>query len=256
MIFTAFLLLLLISLLAAWRGWRRLCGVVVLLAVSLLVLVGCGVLPRWLLQQLQAPYAVRPALAWAPHNAILLLTGNSIYVPHDKVEPSMSAFGRITEAAVLYRACRQAKVECKLLVSGGDPSHVGTPLALSYGRVLRELGVRAEDLVLESRSNNTWQNAQYSRPLLATWGAPRVWLVSSAWHLQRSVLYFEHFGINSTPVRADYLRGTTSGWPSASNFVLTDIALHEYIGIARYHVYNAMGRNMPKLPLLVPAERE
>lgn len=249
-----FALLLILAALAGWRRWRRLGWTMVVLAALLFGLVGCGIVPRLLLQQLQAPYALRPALNWSPHNAIVLLTGDSVYIPHDKVEPSMSAYGRITEAAVLYNACRQAPVTCKVLVSGGDPSQMGTTLAASYGAVLRQLGVPAGDLVLEARSNTTWQNGQYSRPLLAALGAPRVWLVSSAWHLRRAVLYFSHFGIAVTPVRADYLRGTIGAWPSASNFVLTDVAVHEYLGIARFYVYNAMGWNAPALPLLAPVQ--
>ena len=253
MILSLLAVLVLLGCVAAWRGKCWLAGSVAVVVVVLFVLVGCGVLPRLLLQRLQASYALRPALAWAPHNAIVLLTGDSIDVPGDEVEPSMSAYGRITEAAVLYRDCRQAQVSCKVLVSGGDPSHLDTTLAASYGRVLRELGVPADDLILESRSNNTWQNAQFSRPLLAGMDAPRTWLVSSAWHLRRSVLYFDHFGIVATPVRADYLRGQISLWPSASNIVLTDIALHEYLGIARYHWYNLLGRNAPPLPPLPQA---
>ena len=250
MILSLLAMLVLLGCLAAWRGRRWLTGAAAALAALLFALVGCGVLPRLLLQRLQAPYALRPALTWAPHNAIVLLTGDSIDVPGDKVEPGMSAYGRITEAAVLYRACRQAQVGCKLLVSGGDPAHLRTTLAASYGDVLRGLGVPVDDLVLESRSNNTWQNAQFSRPLLAQMDTPRIWLVSSAWHLRRSVLYFDHFGIVAMPVRADYLRGQISLWPSSSNFVLMDIALHEYLGIARYHEYNLLGRNSPPLPPL------
>ncbi|WP_254422869.1 YdcF family protein [Rhodanobacter sp. B05] len=250
MIFSVLALLILLGCLARWRGMRWLSVGAGALAVLLFLLTGCGVLPRVLLQRLESPYALRPALDWAPHNAIVLLTGDSVYVPHDKVEPSMSAYGRITEAAVLYRDCRQAQVACKLLVSGGDPSHMDTTLAASYGAVLGQLGVPAEDLILETRSNTTWQNAQFSRPLLARLDAPRVWLVSSAWHLRRGVLYFGHFGIVATPVRADYLRGQLIGWPSASNFVLADIALHEYLGIARYRVYNLLGWNAPGLPPL------
>ena len=239
--------LILLAWLALWRRWRRLGGGAALLAVLLLLLAGCGVLPRLLLQRLQAPYALRPTLAWAPHNAIVLLTGGSIHVPQDKVEPSIGAYGRITEAAVLYHACHAAGTDCKLLVSGGDPERMETPLAVSYARVLRGLGVPDEDLILESRSNNTWQNAQFSRPLLAKLDAPKVWLVSSAWHLRRSVLYFDHFGIAATPVRADYLRAELDPWPSAQNIVLTDVALHEYLGVLRYHVYNAMGWNAPAM---------
>ena len=258
MILSLLAALVLLGCLATWRGRRWLAGAAAALVVLLSVLVGCGVLPRLLLQRLQAPYAVRPALNWAPHNAIVLLTGDSIQVPGGKVEPSRGAYARITEAAVLYHACRQAPVGCKLLVSGGDPSHMGTALAASYGKVLRELGVLADDLILESRSNNTWQNAQFSRPLLAKLDAPKIWLVSSAWHLHRSVLYFDHFGIVATPVRADYLRARISFWPSASNILLTDIALHEYLGVERYYEYNLLGRNAPPLPPLpqaaVPSE--
>ncbi len=253
MILSLLAVLVLLGCLAAWRGWRWLAGSAVALALLLFVLVGCGVLPRLLLQRLQAPYALRPTLNWAPHNAIVLLTGNAIYILRDMVEPSMSAYGRIVEATVLYRDCRQAQVGCKVLVSGGDPVQMDTTLAASYGRVLHQLGVPIGDLILESRSNNTWQNAQFSRPLLAALDTPRVWLVSSAWHLRRSALYFDHFGIVATPVRADYLRGEIGVLPSASNIVLTDIALHEYLGIARYHVYNLLGRNVPPLPPLPQA---
>jgi uncharacterized SAM-binding protein YcdF (DUF218 family) len=242
--------LVLLACLAAWRGWRWLAGVAAALAILLFVLAGCGVLPRLLLQSLQAPYASRPPLDWGSRNAIVLLTGDSIRLAGGEVEPSRGAYARITEAAVLYRACRQARADCKLLVSGGDPSHVATTLAVSYGRVLRELGVPAADLILETRGNNTWQNAQFSRPLLVAMDTPRVWLVSSAWHLRRSVLYFDHFGIVATPVRGDYLRAQIGLWPSAANIVLTDIALHEYLGIARYHEYNLLGRNSPPLPPL------
>ncbi len=249
-----FACLLLLAALFGWRGWRRLGWSIVALAALLFGLVGGGILPRLLLHRLQAPYALRPALSWSPRNAIVLLTGDSVYIPHDKVEPSMTAYGRITEAAVLYNACRQAQVACKVLVSGGDPSRMGTTLAASYGAVLRRLGVPAADLVLESRSNTTWQNGQFSRPLLAALGAPHVWLVSSAWHLRRSVLYFSHFGIAVTPVRADYLRAMIGVWPSASNFVLTDVAVHEYLGIARFYVYNALGWNAPALPWLAPVQ--
>ena len=250
MLFSLIVVLTLLACLAFWRRWRRLAGTFAVLAALLLVLAGSGVLPRLLLQQLQAPYAQRPALAWAPHNAIVLLTGGSIHVPHDDVEPGISAYGRITEAAVLYHACHQAGAGCTLLVSGGDPQHRGTTLAVSYARVLRGLGVPDEDLVLEPRSNNTWQNAQFSRPLLSRFDAPKVWLVSSAWHLRRSVLYFDHFGIAATPVRADYLHAELDSLPSAQNIVLTDVALHEYLGVLRYHIYNAMGWNAPAMKLL------
>ncbi len=250
MIFIPFAVLLALLLVARWRGSRWLAASLAALAALLFVLIACGPLPRWLMHELQAPYALRPALRWAPSNAIVLLTGDAVSVPAAGVEPSADAYARIAEAAVLYRQCRLAGASCRLLVSGGDPSRLDTTLAASYAVVLRGLGVAGDDLILESRSNTTWQNAEFCRPLLAALGAPKVWLVSSGYHLRRGVLYFSHFGIFATAVRADYWRPNISVWPSSLNLVLTTIAVHEYLGIARYYVYNALGWNVPKLPAL------
>jgi uncharacterized SAM-binding protein YcdF (DUF218 family) len=161
-----------------------------------------------------------------------------------EVEASLFAYGRIRKAAELYCECRHAGRECKVEVSGGDAERLGKSEAAVYADDLRQLGVDPADLLLESRSMNTWQNAQFSGPLLRAWGADRVLLVTSGFHLRRSMLYFTHFGIQPTPVRADYLDGKMSWLPLSSNFSMTDVALHEYAGIARYHWYNAMGWNV------------
>jgi uncharacterized SAM-binding protein YcdF (DUF218 family) len=252
MTLTALVLLLLLAFVARWRGRRWLARGLGVLALLLFLAMGCGLLPQLLLSRLESPYAQQPALHWAPSNAIVLLTGDAVQVSQGAVEPSLGAYSRIARAAMLYNDCKHAGAGCKLLVSGGDPSHLGTSLADSYGAVLRRLGVPGEDLVLESRSTTTWQNAQFSRRLLSALGAQRIWLVSSAFHLRRSLLYFAYFGISVTPVRADYLKADFSGWPSWSNLSLSELVLHEYMGIARYHVYNAMGWNGPQMPPLTP----
>jgi uncharacterized SAM-binding protein YcdF (DUF218 family) len=246
MIFTALALLLVLAGVSRWLRWRGCSRVAFALALALFLLAGSGLLPMFLLQRLQAPYVVRPALAWVPDNAIVLLTSGAVPVPDQPVEPGFAAYGRIAQAAMMYRDCAGAARRCTVLVTGGDPSLLGTPLAVTYGAALQRLGVPAVDLRLESRSLSTWQNAQFSRPLLQALGAQRVWLVTSGFHLRRGLLYFAHFGIHPTPVRADYMAPTFSLWPSAGNLVLTDVALHEYAGIARYYVYNALGWNAPR----------
>ncbi|HZX69226.1 MAG TPA: YdcF family protein, partial [Rhodanobacter sp.] len=133
---------------------------------------------------------------------------------------------------------------CKVEVSGGDARRLGQSEAAIYAENLRQLGVDPADLLLEPRSMNTWQNAQFSGPLLKAAGADRVLLVSSGFHLRRGMLYFTHFGIHATPVRADYVSGIASWKPLSYNFTMADMALHEYVGIARYHWYNAMGWNV------------
>ncbi len=70
------------------------------------------------------------------------------------------------------------------------------------------------------------------------------WLVSSGIHLRRSVLYFTHFGVAAQPVRADYVSAMMSPIPLSYNFLVADLALHEYAGVVRYFVYQRMGWNV------------
>nr|WP_238984933.1 YdcF family protein [Candidatus Glomeribacter gigasporarum] len=112
------------------------------------------------------------------------------------------------------------------------------------GGILRGLGVAASELLLETKSMNTYQNAQFSRALLEQLHPDRIALVTSGFHIRRSLLYFAHFGIDASGIRADFLRPFRSLFPISYNFTVTDLALKEYLGVARYHLYNALGWNI------------
>jgi uncharacterized SAM-binding protein YcdF (DUF218 family) len=238
------IVLVLLGLVLRALKWQRMAGVTLALAVTLFYVTGCGLLPAWLLRHLQGPYAQRPAIAWAPRNAIVLLGAGTVRTPDGAVESTLFANGRIDEALALYRECKASGNDCKLEVSGGDALHTGRPEATVYGELLQRLGVPAGDLLLEARSMNTWQNAQFSAPLLRACGAQQVVLVSSATHLDRASLYFVHFGIVATPVRGDWLTERMDWWPQSWNFTVADVALHEYVGVWHYKVYEAMGWNV------------
>ena len=215
------------------------------MAIALFLATGCGPLPIWLLSRLQVDVAAQPPILWGQHNVIVLLGAGTVRVPGSPaIEASLFAYGRVSKAAMLYHACRQGVRDCKVEVSGGDALGLGQSEAAVYALDLQRLGVDAADVLLEPRCMNTWQNAQFSGPLLKACGADRVLLVSSGFHLRRAMLYFNHFGIRATPVRADYVSGVRSWLPLSYNFAMADLALHEYAGIARYRWYNAMGWNV------------
>ncbi|NII09725.1 YdcF family protein [Oleiagrimonas sp. C23AA] len=236
-----FVLALLAAVLVGLR--RRRTGLALgVVALLLVLLAGDGPLPRWLLSNLERGYATRVD-HWGQRNAIILLGAGTVRGDSGPLEPGLFAHGRMLRAVMLYRDCKQTGAVCAIEVSGGDARGLGESEAQVYARQLLALGVPKADLLLEGRSMNTWQNAQFSAPLLAQFHADRLVLVSSATHLRRAQLYFGHFGIHATPIRGDYLTASPSWLPQAYNLTLTDVALHEYIGVARYHVYQAMGWN-------------
>ena len=239
------MILIALAWLLGWRKRRHSSGVLAVLALVFFLAVGCGPLPVLLLGRLQSDVTHARPLDWGQRNVIVLLGAGTVRVDGaGPVEASLFAYGRINKAVALYRACKATGNVCKLEISGGDARGLGQSEADIYGQDIRQLGVPADDLLLESHSMNTWQNAQFSGALLEAEAADRVFLVSSGFHLRRGLLYFRHFGIRPTPVRADYVDGELSWLPLSYNFTMADLALHEYTGIARYHWYNAMGWNV------------
>jgi uncharacterized SAM-binding protein YcdF (DUF218 family) len=244
---TIFVLLILVAAGAvlAWRRHRRSARAVFLLGAILFFAVGCGLVPAVALEDLQTGYAAEPVQPWKPRTAIVVLGAGTERVADSRaVEVLALAYGRVVKALELYLQCRHEGKACRVIVSGGDARGYGASEAKVYGAVLVRIGVDPTDLVLEGRSLNTWQNAQFSAAWLNDHPQDEVFLVTSGLHLRRSILYFSHFGIRALPVRADYAAAVVSPLPQAYNFLLTDLALHEYTGLLRYRVYELLGWNI------------
>lgn len=215
-----------------------------LFSVFLVFVIGAGVVPSFLLKNLQNDFTVTSQISWKNNNVIVLLGGgvvkNSIT---DTVTPGILAYSRIYETAKLYFLCVTQTAQCKIIVSGGDPQNKGVTEAEVYQNALLNLNVNADDIAVESESKNTYQNADYVSTILKENEFDQIILVTSAIHLKRALLYFSNFGVTSIPAPSDYLYPFIEFIPIAYNFVLTDFAVHEYFGIIRFHVYNMFGLN-------------
>jgi uncharacterized SAM-binding protein YcdF (DUF218 family) len=244
---TIFLLVLLVvaaSVLAKARR-RQSARILFVLGGILLVAVGCGPLPEVALRSLQTSDAGEPVHAWQSKAAIIVLGGGTEQVEGTRaVEVPALVYGRIVKTLELYLQCKRNGKACLVIVSGGDPRKLGTSEGKVYGEVLVKVGVDPADLVIEGRSLTTWQNAQFCAAWLSEHPQEQVVLVTSGLHLRRAVLYFSHFGIRTVPARADYVRATLTAMPVSYNFLLMDLALHEYAGLLRYRVYELLGWNI------------
>ncbi len=240
------ILLLLLAAAGAVRfaGWRRSSLALALLAAVFFFVVGFGLLPGLMLRDLRSGLTPDIPSRWSTRPVIVLLGASTDFdwARHQAVVP-IFAFGRLAKTLELYRSCRKAAAHCRVLISGGDVAHHGASEADVYATELESMGIDAADLIREPRSLNTWQNAKFTSALLKTIGSDSVILVTSGFHCRRSRLYFSHFGVDALIVRADYESASLSYMPGAYNFLLADLAIHEYVGIARYYVYQMLGLN-------------
>lgn len=140
-----------------------------------------------------------------------------------------------------------------LLLSGGNvfTNTIMTkpPDAEDMLTMMQMLNVPTEDIWLETKSRNTYENALYSRQLLEEQGIDTILLVTSAIHMPRSVALFEKQGFTVVPLPTDFII-TERNWeeisritfraqlanviPTVENLQLTTWALKEYIGMIVY----------------------
>jgi len=108
-------------------------------------------------------------------------------------------------------------------------------------RWLVDLGVPENKVFTESHADNTWQNAIYMKKLLSDKGVENIILVTSAWHMPRSVWCFESQGFNVVAAPTAYLTSQSrydlrSFVPRWTVFSDSGQALHEYLGLFWYHL--------------------
>lgn len=233
------------SLAALIFRFRRSAIALVSIALVLFVGIGGGLFASVLGDNLQ-PYSKLTNPEWKSRNVIVVLGLGTLKWPNSEVVTTHSmGYSRIFEAARLYNDCKKAQRECKILASGGDPSRNGQSEAEVMGRELREIGVPESDLILETKSSNTFRNAQLSSEILGPQNFETKILVTSGFHLKRAILYFSHFSGSWIPAPSDRIPMRISGLPVTGNFMIFDALVHEMMGILRYDIYNLMGWNPP-----------
>ncbi|MCB1504918.1 MAG: YdcF family protein [Hyphomicrobiaceae bacterium] len=144
---------------------------------------------------------------------------------------------RITETARLATRHPEAKV----VVTGGVAAFVssGVEGSSAVAALLRDLGIAADRLIVETKSRNTYENASMTLPLINAKPGEAWLLVTSAYHMPRAVGIFRKAGLDVIPYPVDYrLRGPEDmgRWFKAipEGLRRCDLAVKEWAGLIAY----------------------
>lgn len=221
------------------RRWlRRAGGALAGLSFALLILLGLPAVAGVLLVSLEQGMRGWQAPHGGPPQAIVILGGDMARgTPaqpggKERLRPGPLSFERLADGAALAR-----QSHLPVLISGGELKPGETPIAAVMGQALaRDFAVAPR--WLETRSADTWQNAQLSAPILKKAGIRSVYVVTSAWHMRRALLAFRPTGlaVTAAPVLRDAWPGF-SLWdfiPNTRAWQISYYALHEWVGCAYY----------------------
>lgn len=231
------LFLLLAGIVALFVGWRR---VSLLASSGAFLILAFGIwssLGALMLNPLEERFQ-RPALPERVDGVVMLGGGLEGAINLARGGYELNASGdRLVETAILARRFPQARI----VISGG----AGTLLLDGEGdadtapRLLTALGIESGRLVLENKSRDTFENAQFTKALVSPKPGETWLLVTSAFHMPRSMALFRKADFAVLPWPVDY---RTSGIErvglaqdnSEDSLRNLTTAMREWIGLAAY----------------------
>lgn len=232
---TLLALLLLGAVVAAFRV--RLGAAMMTSAALLIAFFGLLPVGAVLLSFLEDQYAFEGIVE--PPDGIIILGGylnTRTSLHHNQIQLSDNA-ERITAGAALARRFPDAKV----IVTDG-PSEPGMKSGAELAKVmLVDFGVPVERIVREEWAASTWDNARYSYDMVQPKPGERYVLVTSAFHMPRSMATFAAAGWTGlVPWPVDYSAGRPvwQEYPGsvAQGLRMLDWAAREYLATIYYRV--------------------
>jgi uncharacterized SAM-binding protein YcdF (DUF218 family) len=227
------------------RGGRRLA----VISLLLLALFGLSPLGNALMLPLEQRFPSWDESRGAPDGIIVL--GGAIG-PELSAARNEAALSEAGERLTAIAALAQRFPAVRIVYSGGSGSLLfNSHLEADYAvPLLESFGISRERIIAENKSRNTVENAIYAKQAARPKPGERWLLVTSAYHMPRSIGIFRAAGF---PVEACPVDWRTRGavdlirpFPTLGDGLRrTDTAVREWIGLA---VYWAMGRSSALFP--------
>lgn len=212
---------------------------IALLAMTCLLMVtvfGNQYVANELTQSLEQPYLDQVPIQPGDVDTVVLLGGGTISNLRGRSQLSTNG-DRVAAAARLYHAAVAKGITPQIICTGtqvyrSDPADLD-PREESKN-CLVALGV-AENDISTMAGANTYEEMQYLKEWIdGQSSAPRLGILTSAWHLPRAMRLAEARGIQATPIPSDFrshsfVPSVGTVVPSATNLMVSTDAVKEYL---------------------------
>ena len=248
---TLILVLFLIGLVLLWFTKRQKTGkTIITFGVIVLAILSYGSFSDFLLTPLERQYPPLmiesadgglsssdsiPSVKW-----IVLLGGGHTANPGIPVTSQISneSLTRLVECVRIHRLIAGSKI----ILSGGAV-YDSSPEARTFAKVAAILNVNTRDIVLDDVSRDTEEQAENIRSIV---GRDRFILVTSAYHMPRSMAIFNKAGLKPIPAPTNHLvkerqiKAPEDFYPSSMGLFKAEHAIHEYLGILWFRMRSRM----------------
>lgn len=228
-----------------WKPDRRIGISFVIIAWIVLLISSLGITGSSLIHSLERQSGSRAdpqKLANEGVKYIVVLGGG---VNRDAVDPidavRYDSLTRVIEGIRLHKGIPGSR----LILSGGKYTEKDISSAEAMAGVALKFGVPRDAMILEDKSWDTEAEARFLKPVI---GKNPFALVTSAFHMKRSLMTFRRFGLDPIPAPTEFKMKELKIYfgtflPRASGAEMTESALHEYLGVAWTYIKNFLSKS-------------
>jgi uncharacterized SAM-binding protein YcdF (DUF218 family) len=209
-------------------------------SVALLAICGFSPLGYCVLYPLESRFPPWDASRGAPDGIVVL--GGSIDADLS-AERGVAVYRGAVDRVIATAALALRYPKARIIYSGGSANLISDDAKeADYATaVLESLGLPKERLTMERRSRNTRENAEFSRAIAAPKDGERWLLVTSAYHMPRSIGLFRKAGFAVEPYPVDWHTGGRADLLTFSPLALdglarTDTGIREWMGLVAYRI--------------------
>ncbi|HEV7877474.1 YdcF family protein [Bradyrhizobium sp.] len=223
-----------------------------LVAASVVLLAICGFSPlaNMLLYPLEQRFPPWDDTHGAPDGIVVL--GGPIDPEHSAAR-GRPVFRGAVDRLIVTAALAHRYPQARIIYSGGNANLVADDAAREAdyaASVFESLGIPKQRLTMERRSRNTEENAEFSKALASPKPGERWLLVTSAYHMPRSVGVFRKAGFVVEPYPADWRTGSgeillAPSIIASDGLERLDTAIREWMGLAAYRISGKTSELLP-----------
>jgi uncharacterized SAM-binding protein YcdF (DUF218 family) len=233
------LILIFVTLIFLYTGKIQLAKKLLTIVSGLLIIIAFLPIGDWLLFPLESRFQTNPVLP-DKVDGIIVLSGseNTLLSPQwQQVE-----LGNAAERDLMFLTLARQFPKAKLLFTGGS----GSLLEQKYKsadiakKLFKQLGFDTERIIFERESRNTYENAIYSKKIINPAKNENWILITTSWHMPRSVGVFCKAGWSVIPYPVDHQTNKDNlfriKFNLSANLMALKTAIKEWLGLFAYYL--------------------
>lgn len=233
------LILILVTLIFLYIGKQKIARTLLTIISGFLIVIAFFPVGEWLLFPLEYRFQTNPQLPDKVDGIIVLSGAEAAELSHlwDQVE-----LGGAAERDLMFLTLARQYPQAKLVFTGGT----GSLLKQEYKaadiaeKLFDDLGFDTKRIIFERESRNTYENVIYSKKIIKPEKNNKWILITTSWHMPRSVGIFCKADWPVTPYPVDHQ--TKKGnifridFDLSKNLVTLKTAIKEWLGLFAYYL--------------------